>query len=134
MSISIKRNTGLIGSGIAMAVKVNGKKVTKIPQDQQIELEIPGNKATVRVSQLGIKSNEVEIKNGEKLEVTTRNWIKTSIILFFVALLLVNIILDLPYRIIASLILFIFLMGTYFLVGGFQLHVEEFRARKVLHN
>lgn len=130
MAVSIKRNTGFMGSGIKMTVKINGEKVAKISQNQQIELEIPGDEATIRVSQLGIKSNEVKIKDGKKLEITTKDWMKNGLIFFLIALFLISIILNLAYIIIASLVLFILFTSIYFLIDGFQLQVKEFRAEK----
>lgn len=128
MAITIKRDTGLIGSGLAMTVKVNGEKTTKIPYNQQIELEIPDNEAIVSVSQQGIKSNEVEVKDGQQLEITAKNWLKISMILFMIALPIIIMTLDSLYRVIALLILLILVPGSYFVIDVFRLNIVEKRS------
>lgn len=70
--ITIKRNTGLIGSMIAMTIKVNGVKTRKISNEEIMDVEIPNDKATIKVSQLGIKSNDVKVEDGDELEITLR--------------------------------------------------------------
>lgn len=71
MSVIIKRKTGFIGMGAKFSVKVNGEKVTKISYKETIELDIKGDNSLLRVSQFGAHSNQVEVKDGNVVEVTT---------------------------------------------------------------
>lgn len=71
MMITIKRKTGFIGLALGMSVKVNGEKVVKILENQTCEIAIPNDKARIKATQLGIKSNEVEVSGGEHLILKT---------------------------------------------------------------
>lgn len=74
MSVTIKRKTGWFGMGVKIAIKLNNEKVAKIGYDQEIELDIPSKGAQLKVSQQGVKSNELEVKDGDIVEITTLKW------------------------------------------------------------
>lgn len=71
MSVTIKRKTGTLGMGAKFSVKVNGEKVTKIAYEESLKLDIKDDSALLKVSQFGSRSNQVEVKNGDVVEVTT---------------------------------------------------------------
>lgn len=74
MPIKIKRNYLWQGWILAMNIIVNGEKVAKATWDKYVEVEIPGDKALLRVTQLGIKSNEIEVKDGDVIQLMPKIW------------------------------------------------------------
>lgn len=63
MSIIIKRNTGWIGSLTKVQIKLNGEKVASVKVNQQVEVELLNDKAYIKATQFGTKSNEIEVKD-----------------------------------------------------------------------
>ena len=84
--VRIKRNTGILGAGSRIKIYINDKKVATIKQNKQVELELPADEAKVSVSQLGVRSNELIVKEGQVVEIITRSWTYVSLILFFIIL------------------------------------------------
>ncbi len=85
MAITIVRRTGIIGMAGTIAIKINGKKVDKVKTEQQIEFNIPNDSVKLQVSQSGMRSNELEVSDGETIEITTPKW--SSLILFLLIIL-----------------------------------------------
>lgn len=85
MAVTVVRRTGIIGMAGTIAIKINGEKVGKVKTEQQIEVDLPNNKARLNVSQFGVRSNELEVNDGEIIELTTPKW--SSPILFSIILL-----------------------------------------------
>ena len=84
MSVIIKRKTGPAGAGSKMSIKVNGEKVTKIAYQQEVELDIENEHALIKVEQLGVKSNEINVKNGGVVEIKTTNMTYITIFMLLV--------------------------------------------------
>lgn len=76
MSVIIKRNIGWIASGSRAVIKLNGEKVAKVSENQQVKIDIPNNNAKLKVSLVGVKSNEFEVKDGDVIEITPTKWYK----------------------------------------------------------
>ena len=74
MTIKIKRKTGSIGIMPKFNVKINGEKVGGLENEEILELEIPDERAVLQLSHLGIKTNEMPIKDSDRLEVSTTTW------------------------------------------------------------
>lgn len=121
--VQIKRNTGFSGAGSRITVYINDEKAAAIKQNKQVELEIPSDEAKVSVSQFGVHSNELLIKDGQVVEITTRPWTYISIVLFFILLSSASIYLPSPYRLIVSILLIVAYIGLYQFVNGFKLEV-----------
>lgn len=81
MSVIIKRKTGFLGMASKISVKVNGEKVSKIANDESLELDIKDDNASLRVSQFGSRSNQIEVTDGDVVEVTTT---KLAYMAFFI--------------------------------------------------
>lgn len=78
-----------------IAIKINGDKVET---EQQVEIALPSNKAQLKVSQFGTRSNVLEINDGKTIEITTP---KLSNLIFFLIILflfLTNFIPSFQYR------------------------------------
>lgn len=84
MSITLKRNTGWLGMGVKLTIKINGEKVSTIGYNEEIRLNIPHNNSELRVTQFGTKSNKVDVKNNDTVEITTP---KLSYIVFFLVII-----------------------------------------------
>lgn len=121
--VRIKRNTDILGAGSRIKIYINDKKVATIKQNKQVELELPSDEAKVSVSQLGVHSNEVIVKNGQVVEITTRSWTYISLILFFVVLASMSVFLPSSYNIIMPIILTVLYLGLYKFIEGFRLKV-----------
>lgn len=125
MAITIKRNTGWIGSISKIKIKLNGEKVASVVNNQQIEVELPDNKAFIKAVQQGVKSNEIEVQNGDILEIKTTLWNKASLPLIIVLLSLSNLIFDSTHQIIADIFIAIFSIVSILLIDGFHLEILD---------
>lgn len=94
--IKVKRSTGWIGSAIKMQIIVNGERVATINNNQILEVELPGVKNDLKVRQLGVRSNKIEVKDGDILEVRYKGWYK-ALFPLMIAITFIMIVLDLPY-------------------------------------
>lgn len=121
--VRIKRNTGISGAGSRIKVYVNDEKAATIKQNKQVELELPADEAKVSVSQLGVRSNELIVKEGQVVEIITRSWTYVSLILFFIILASASVFLPLPYSIVVPIILTILYLRIYKFIDGFRLKV-----------
>lgn len=121
MSITVIRKTGVFGMGAGISIKVNGQKISRITENQQLEITIPNETARIKVSQHGVKSNELTVQEGDTIEIRTSIWsyinpfllilipiflrstssipTSTSIIFTFAALIIINLFLMNGFRI-----------------------------------
>ena len=125
MSIIIKRDTGWTGMGTRITVKLNGEKVGKVSHNNQIKVDFPKKSAKLRVSQLGVKSNEIEVKDGDVVEIKQARWYWMSYLLYMVLILVSIFIPDLTHRLIIIISFGILLIMSIFLINGFNLKVIE---------
>ncbi len=122
MSIIIKRNTGWIGSLTKVQIKLNGEKVVSVKENQQVEVELPNDKTYIKATQFGTKSNEIEVKDGDILEITTTKWYRMSIPITIIVFLFNNFIPDSTYRI-ATLIIAVLSIISILLIKGLYLKI-----------
>lgn len=125
MSITIKRNTGWQGIGSQIQIMVNEEKVVSVSDKQQVEVEIPDNKAYLKVKQTGIKSNEIEVQDGDIIEITQTRWLRMSFPLMMAVMFFTISIQSLTYRIIATISLGGLLTISLFIIDGFHLKVFD---------
>lgn len=124
MSITIKRNTGWQGMASKMQIKVNGEKVARVEEKGQTEVELLGNRAYLQVTQSGVKSNEIEVKDGDIVEITSTKLYRMSWPLFIITMTILNILIrDLTYRLI--IIIGILYTVSLLLIDGFHLKVSD---------
>src|SRR5690554_2557291 len=123
MSITIKRNTGWQGMGTRIQILVNGEKVASVSGKQQVEIELPDNKAHLKVTQTGIKSNEIEVQDGDIIEITQTRLHRMSFPLMMVIMFFTIFIPSLTYRFIATISLGGLLTISLFITDGFYLKV-----------
>lgn len=120
MSITVVRKTNVIGMGSPIHIKLNGKKIKKIEAGEQVEIEMIDTHANLSVSQTGTKSNQLEVRDGDTIEITSTNWAIIVRALPAVAILLVSFISDNTNHVILSAIFAValviistFLFNTY---------------------
>lgn len=73
MSITIHRNTGLMGSGGLMKIRVNDQ-IEKLKLDEPNIIHIEENTATIELEELGTQRQIVNVNDGATLEIVTRKW------------------------------------------------------------
>lgn len=123
--VIIKRKTGLWGSGSALTVKRDGEKAAELLNDQEIVLSIPKERARVRVSQFGAKSNELTVADGDIVEITTTKW---SYLLYIVSVFMpvfASFISPATRRLIFLLNGFIAVLVSQFVMERFQMKVVD---------
>ena len=121
MAITIVRRTGIIGMAGTIAIKINGKKVDKVKTEQQIEVDIPNDSVRLQVSQSGIRSNELEVSDGEKIEITTPIWSSLIIFLTIISPSLLNFIPTYELGIMGIVIYFIIVIIVFSAVKWYQI-------------
>lgn len=124
--ITIKRQTGFIGMGLGMSIKVDDEKVGRISERDTQEVALSGDKATVRVTQLGIKSNALEVSGGDHLILETRPWVKYAIIIMFLSVFFVSLISFqwmLAYKFLIYILIFSVYLGSFYFLDAYELRL-----------
>ena len=121
MSIKIIRNTGFTGMAVRFAIKVNGKKVAKISHQESLELQFVDKDALLKVSQLGITSNELKVSDGDIIEIKTGKWIYIGIFLLFFSIFLSSLNVHPIYEIVSLVATITILILTLSFLNGFKL-------------
>lgn len=125
MSIIIKRNTGWVGSGSLITVKINGEKVAKIAHNQEIEIAIPECDARMTVSQSAATSNELKVTGNKVIEITSTKWAKFSPFLPAIILIFSTLISNPMYKLTSIALVFLFIIIAAFLMKYFHLEVLD---------
>jgi ribosomal protein S17 len=125
MSITIKRNTGWQGMSSKIQIEVNGEKADSVMENNSVDVELPDGKAHIKVTQFGIKSNEIAVKEGDIIRITSTRWIRMSfplvLIIFFLTIFLPN----LTYGLTIFFVLGALIVISIFLFNGFHLSVFD---------
>ena len=126
MAITIKRRTGWQGMASKIQIKVNGEKVASISHNQQIDVSFTDEIVHLRVSQFGVKSNEIVVKDGDVVEITPTLWYRRSYQLF-VAVMFVTLFIPnyYEYRSIFLIILSLFLLISSYITNVFTLKILD---------
>ncbi len=121
--LRVKRSTGFSGALSRINIYINDEQVARIKQNEQIELELPTNEAKISVSQAGVRSNDLIVKEGQVVEIThSKRW-RISFIFFIIALFFIGLLLPFDYRIIGNIILLICWIAINYYIEGFELKV-----------
>lgn len=123
MKVSIKRNTGFMGTASKVQIKVNGKKSASIIDHQEKKIEIPSYTALLKATQFGVKSNEIKVKDGDRIKLTA-TWIsRFSFPLIMIITFFTILIPSLKYRFITIVSAGIIFTVLTLLIEGFHLEV-----------
>ncbi|MDY0236338.1 MAG: hypothetical protein RBR71_09930 [Gudongella sp.] len=98
MSITIRRNTGWIGSASLIQIIVNGEKVAGIMENQNLEVELPDDENSLKVMQFGVRSNKIEVRDRDILEIKYKRWHLMLFPLMVTITFIMSVILYLPYK------------------------------------
>ena len=121
MSVTIKRKTGLLGVASKMSIKVNGEKVTKIANEEVVDIDIDAESILLRVTQFGTRSNQIEVKDGDVVEINTTKIYYIIFLFPFISLFVSNSLKDQPYTLNTFLMLFLGMLLSLFLFEGYHL-------------
>lgn len=124
MSIIIKRSTGWAGKDAKMHIIVNGKKLATINDNEKLEIELPAGENFLKVRQFGTRSNELEVRDGDILEVEYRKYYQMILPLMILISFFMSVILLLPYKS-AILPLHILFVVISFATEGF--HIKKIK-------
>lgn len=100
MSITIHRKTKTSGSSFLLKLEINNQQIEKIRPNQMIELDIPGQTATVALKQFAVRNKPITMGNGDFLEITVKpsfNYYYWTLIVSFTTLFFI---LSLKWRLI----------------------------------
>lgn len=125
MSVTIKRKTGTLGMGTKFSVKVNGEKVSKIANEESIELDIKEDNTLLRVSQFGSQSNQIEVKNGDVVEVTTTKLAYIAFFIPFIFIIASNIVESIYYTTSTLIIMLLLMLFILFTFNSYRLKVID---------
>lgn len=123
MSIIIKRNTGWLGVASKIQIKLNGQKVGSVMEKKYIEVEVPKGKANLQVARFGSKSNKIEVKDGDVIEITSTIFSRTIDLLIIPISILISLIPNLTYKLIIFAAFFVLVVISQFLFKLFNLKV-----------
>lgn len=104
-------------------IKIDGKPVAKIRQNQEIELELPNDNAKIIVSQFDAHSNELLVKDGQVVEITTSPWSYVFLISVFITLLLIFFFLPRNYQKLGYIVVLIISIAFNYFKDTFKLKV-----------
>ena len=123
MSITIKRDTGFTGMGSKVQIKINGEKVASVINNEQVDIELHEVKARLKVTQFGVKSNEITVNEGDIIKITTTSFNRISMILMSIVIIVANFIPNLTYKLITFTFVSILLVIGLLSVEGFHIQV-----------
>lgn len=122
MSITVKRNTGWLGMGANLIVKINGEKTIKIWHEETKNITISDDTTQLKVSQFGTKSNEIEVRSGDTVEITST---KGSYLLWFSFFIMPMFITVFANSFMVFIFIYILLAVIIFLMNSFNLTVLD---------
>lgn len=112
MSITIRRSTDTGATG-KMQVIINGEKVAAIDEGESLEVEIPNEVSILKVRRFGVRSNEIEVRDGDVLEIKYKRWHLILLPLVIVFIILIISFPELPYTSTILPISVLFLIATF---------------------
>lgn len=125
MSITVVRRTGLIGTILKMTIKINGERVAKIANGQKLEMSIPNNVVQICVTQSGVKSNTIEVKDGERVQIKSNKWSNRIYVLYYIIFITGLFTSNSLYKTIALLVILLLGFILLFIVNAFQLTILD---------
>ena len=125
MSITVVRRTGLIGTILKMTIKINGERVAKIANGQKLEMVIPNNVVQICVTQSGVKSNTIEVKDGERVQIKSNKWSNRIYVLYYIIFITGLFTSNSLYKSIALLVILLLGFILLFIVNAFQLTILD---------
>lgn len=119
--VTIKRNTGWIGVASRIKIKVNGEKSALISEGQTIEIELPADESSLKATQLGVRSNEIIVRDGDILEIHQTKFYRMILPIIIVIQVLFFSVISLDYRLFP--ILSFFVLVSMLFIEGFRIEI-----------
>ena len=88
MSMRIVRRTGWLNMKAKIPLRINGEKVAIISYKQELDLNFSSDIATLNVSRFGIRSNQITIRSGDRIELKNSMWSNVSSVLLLLLLII----------------------------------------------
>lgn len=124
MHIRVARNTGWIGSGTSIRILANGETVLSVSNKREAEIEIPHEKVRLKATQFGARSNEIEVHDGDLVNIISTTWSRWSypvLILFLFSRILLP---STQFKLIVTLLIGGLYVGSMFLMETYHLEVQ----------
>ena len=125
MHIRVARNTGWQGSGTSIRMLANGEKVLSISHKREVEIEIPHEKVRLKASQFGAKSNEIEVHDGDLIEITSTAWNRWSYPVLILFLFFTILLPSTQMKFIVTLLVGGLYVGSMFFMETYHLEVQS---------
>ena len=125
MHIRVARNTGWQGSGTSIRMLANGEKVLSISHKHEVEIEIPHEKVRLKASQFGAKSNEIEVHDGDLIEITSTAWNRWSYPVLILFLFFTILLPSTQMKFIVTLLVGGLYVGSMFFMETYHLEVQS---------
>lgn len=104
-------------------MKVNGEKVRKTAHEEAIELDIKDDNASLRVSQFGSRSNQIQVKDGDVVEVTTTRLAYLVFLIPFIFVIVSNIVENVYYTTNTFVLMVLLMLVILFTFNCYRLKV-----------
>lgn len=126
MAIVIKRCTGWLGKASKIAIEIDGIKVAKIKDKEQITVKLPHDEVNLSVSQPGgVKSNKIEVKDGEVINITSTKWTNISFFLPIFITFLTSFISNTTVRIFSLVVIVVLFIAAAFSMNYLYLEITD---------
>ncbi|MGF3067314.1 hypothetical protein ACQV2X_06730 [Facklamia sp. P12945] len=124
MQVKITRNAYFMGGLMPLTVYQDGKSIGKIHTNETITLEVVEG-STIVVKQLGMRSNPLEVKSGDYIEISGKPWLGLLQVVLLISFLFLSYISDNTFKIISYFILPILYFSSVFLIENFKLEKKK---------
>lgn len=125
MHIRVARNTGWQGSGTSIRILANGEKVLSISHKHEAEIEIHHEKVRLKASQFGARSNEIEVRDGDLINITSTAWNRWSYPVLILFLFFTILLPSTQMKFIVTLLVGGLYVGSMFLMDTYHLEVQS---------
>jgi hypothetical protein len=123
MTVTINRKTGWSGSNSTISIKLNGEKVKKIKHNQEVNLAIQNDSAHLKGGGFGAKSNKIEVKDGDVVEITTTKWGYISYYFYLVFLIIMFFIIEVYSELLIIIPTLLFI--SFLLINTYHLNILD---------
>jgi len=125
MHIRVARNTGWIGSGTSIRILANGEKVLSISHKHEAEIEISHEKVRLKASQFGARSNEIEVRDGDLINITSTPWNRWSYPVLMLLMLFTILLPSTQMKLMVTLPVGGLYIGSMFFMDTYHLKVQS---------
>ena len=123
MSIKVIRKTGWNGMGMFIDIKINGKKAARVIEKGESIIGLSKDSAKLQVTQLGLRSNEIEVKKGDIIEIQSTKWYRFSPLLFWILMIGTFIFTDMRQITLIVAVFGVLTIISMFLFKSFKLNI-----------